>query len=134
MHGCPGVGLPNIAETEVVRGPIGAAFAVAVVILVGFVLGAAGAASTPVAAAGVAANRVTFHDAVGEDPSGPDITSVVVSADANGGLSFRVNVPNRPTLTQDLRMRIWLDADDDATSPAYKRSSRASLIESRSTP
>ena len=56
---------------------------------------------------------VTYRDAVGEDALAPDISSVVVSAGGAQQLSFRVNIPNRPTLTDDMRLRIWLDADHD---------------------
>jgi hypothetical protein len=59
---------------------------------------------------------VTFRDAVGEDPAGPDIASVVVSADGNRRLAFRIVVPNRPALTEDMRMRIWIDADDNLST------------------
>ena len=77
------------------------------------VVAADSAASMPIASTGPEANTVTFRDAVGEDALGPDITSVVVSADADRQLSFRVNLRNRPMLTEDMRMRIWLDADDN---------------------
>ena len=80
------------------------------------VVAADSAASRPIASTGPEANTVTFRDGVGEDPLGPDITSVVVSADADRQLSFRVNIPNRPTLTEDMRMRIWLDADDNLST------------------
>jgi hypothetical protein len=59
---------------------------------------------------------VTYRDAVGEDPLAPDISSVVVSAGAARKLSFRVDIPNRPRLTDDMRLRIWLDADDDLST------------------
>jgi hypothetical protein len=62
------------------------------------------------------ANTVTFSDAVGEDSAGPDITSVVVSADRERRLAFRIVVPNRPTLTEDMRIRIWIDADDNLST------------------
>jgi hypothetical protein len=58
-------------------------------------------------------NTATYTDGVGEDLSGPDIASVVVSAEGNRRLAFRIVVSNRPTLTEDMRMRIWIDADDN---------------------
>lgn len=61
----------------------------------------------------VSANSATFEDAVGEDPAGPDITTVSVSNDDAGELTFRVALPSHPILTEDLRIRIWLDYDDD---------------------
>jgi hypothetical protein len=74
------------------------------------------AASAPGAATRQAETAVTYRDAVGEDPLAPDISSVVVAVDPARELSFRVNVPNRPTLTDDMRLRIWLDADDDPST------------------
>jgi hypothetical protein len=56
---------------------------------------------------------VTYRDAVGEDALAPDISSIVVAAPTDRELSFRVNIPNRPTLTDDMRVRIWIDADHD---------------------
>jgi hypothetical protein len=58
-----------------------------------------------------AANSVTFQDSTGEDPAAPDITTVVVSNDDKGALSFRVNIPNRPQLTRDILLHIFIDAD-----------------------
>jgi hypothetical protein len=66
--------------------------------------------------AGTAASAVTYRDAVGEDPLAPDISSVVVAVRAARDLSFRINIPDRPALTDDMRLRIWLDADDDLST------------------
>jgi hypothetical protein len=65
-----------------------------------------------VAGLSLGAPSATYGDARGEDPDGPDIATVVVSA-SSSDLRFRVSVPNRPVLTDDMRIRIWLDADDD---------------------
>ena len=58
-----------------------------------------------------ASNTVTFQDSTGEDPAGPDITTVVVSNDDKGALSFRVNIPNRPQLTRDILAALFVDSD-----------------------
>ena len=58
-----------------------------------------------------AANSVTFQDSAGEDPDGPDITTVTVSNDDTGMITFRVNVPNRPSLGQDMLFELWVDSD-----------------------
>jgi hypothetical protein len=58
-----------------------------------------------------ASNTTTYTDSTGEDPAGPDITTIVVSNDDGGGLTFRVNVPNRPQFTSDMRLLIWIDTD-----------------------
>jgi hypothetical protein len=82
-------------------------------------LAAVVSAGTPASAPGAATRQVetavTYRDAVGEDALAPDISSVVVASGAQE-LSFRVNIPNRPTLTDDMRLRIWLDADDDLST------------------
>ena len=62
------------------------------------------------------AASATFQDAVGEDPAGPDITSVVVSNDDRGELTFRVAIPSHPALTEDMRIFVWFDYDDDPTT------------------
>ena len=63
-----------------------------------------------------ATNSVTFQDSTGEDPAGPDITTVTVSNDDTGMITFRVNIPNRPSLGQDMLFEIWVDSDDNAST------------------
>ncbi len=63
------------------------------------------------------AKTVRFVDALQEDPQAPDVTAVVVSntkvawAPASV-VSFRIETPNRPTFTEDMRVSLWIDADD----------------------
>jgi hypothetical protein len=71
------------------------------------------AAAAPTGTALVAANSATFQDSTGEDPTAPDITTIVVSNDDAGIVSFRVNVPNRPALGQDMLFEIWVDTDNN---------------------
>jgi hypothetical protein len=59
---------------------------------------------------------VTYNDSTGEDPAAPDITSIVVSNDDTGMLSFRINVPNRPTLGQDMYMVLFVDTDNSTAT------------------
>jgi hypothetical protein len=73
---------------------------------VGALAGAAGA--SPVRSA---ANTATFPDSTGEDPAAPDITSITVSNDDAGLIRFRVEIPNRPTLTPDMLLQFFLDTD-----------------------
>ena len=82
------------------------AIAVAVVALP---TAASGALSGPAAPVG---NSTTYQDSVGEDPAAPDITTIVTSNDDAGTITFRINVPNRQQLTQDLVT--FLDIDSDA--------------------
>jgi hypothetical protein len=63
-----------------------------------------------------AANRVTFEDSTGEDPQGPDITTVVVSNDDRGNLTWVINVPGRPTLTPDMEFDILINSDSNSAT------------------
>lgn len=85
------------------------AIAVAVVALPTIASGALSGTAAPKL---VSANSTTYQDSSGEDPAAPDITTLVVSNNDAGVISFRINVPNRAQLTQD--MLFWLFADTDA--------------------
>ena len=61
-----------------------------------------------------AANSATFNDSIGEDAAAPDITTVVVSNDDAGLITFQVNVSNRPTMTADMYLLLFLDTDQNA--------------------
>jgi hypothetical protein len=74
-----------------------------------FAAAAAGGAGGDSGSASGPAKTTTFRDAVGEP--GPDIETVVVSNDASGELTFRIDIPNQPLITVDLRIRVWLDSD-----------------------
>ena len=63
-----------------------------------------------------AANSTTFPDSIGEDASAPDITNVVVSNDDAGLITFQVNISNRPTLTQDMFLLIFVDSDNNSAT------------------
>jgi hypothetical protein len=63
-----------------------------------------------------AVNSVTFNDSVGEDSAAPDITSVVVSNDDAGLISFKIAISNRPALTQDMSVLLYLDTDQKAST------------------
>jgi len=60
--------------------------------------------------AGTASNAQTYPDTTGEDPAGPDITSLDVSNDDAGAMSFQINVSNRPALTPDMLFFIFIDS------------------------
>jgi len=66
----------------------------------------------------LAANSVTFEDSTGEVGEGADITSVVASNTNAGLITFRINVPNRPTLAEDLSLDVFVDADNNASTGA----------------
>ncbi len=76
------------------------------------------AGALPNGTAYVAANSQTYQDSTGEDATAPDITTITVSNDDAGIVSFRVNVPNRPTLGQDMLFEIWVDTDNNTATGA----------------
>jgi Trypsin-like peptidase domain len=59
---------------------------------------------------------VSFTDSTNEDPSAPDITSVVVSATTARLVTFQINISNRPSLTQDMFLLIFLDSDRNSST------------------
>lgn len=75
-----------------------------------------GALTLLVAVPAGASNSVTFQDSTGEDPAAPDITTVVVSNNDAGMITFRINIPNRPQLTRDMAIVMFVDADAKATT------------------
>jgi hypothetical protein len=62
---------------------------------------------------GVAANSQNYQDSTGENPAAPDITTLTVSNDDAGMISFRINVPNRPQLGQDMVVDLFVDTDNN---------------------
>ncbi len=87
--------------------------AAALILLAGLLVGA------PVALGGstrTAANSTTFTDSVGEDANAPDITTVGVSNDDAGNITFTINISNRPALTDDMFLLMFLDTDQKPTT------------------
>jgi hypothetical protein len=82
--------------------------------IVALAAAAAGGAAGDSTSVGTVAESTTFRDAVGEDPIAPDIGTVVVSNDNSRLLTFRIEIPSHPFLTEDLRIRVWLDTDADS--------------------
>jgi hypothetical protein len=74
----------------------------------------------PSAALGTAshttANSTTFNDSVGEDSAAPDITSVVVSNDDAGLITFKIAISNRPALTPDMTVLLYVDSDQQSST------------------
>ena len=87
-----------------------------VLVLAGALLAAA--CLTLSAGAGIRANSQTFSDSTGEDAAAPDVTSVVVSNDDSGTLTFQVNISNRPALTSDMAVNVFIDTDLNAANGA----------------
>ena len=63
------------------------------------------------AGAGLRTNTQTYADSTGEDAAAPDVTSVVVSNDDSGLVTFQINISNRPALTSDMAISLFLDTD-----------------------
>lgn len=63
-----------------------------------------------------ASNTTTFFDSTGEDPSAPDVTTIVVSNDDAGNIAFQVNINNRPVLTSDMFLLLFVDVDQNAAT------------------
>lgn len=57
-------------------------------------------------------NSQTFPDSIGENPNAPDITSITVSNDDSGNITFKVNVSNRPQFTSDMEFLVFMDTDN----------------------
>jgi hypothetical protein len=62
------------------------------------------------------ANSQSFPDSTGEDASAPDITSIAVSNDDAGNITFKVNISNRPTFTPDMVMLMFLNTDENSAT------------------
>ena len=77
-------------------------------------------ASVPAIALGssaaTASNSTTYTDSGGGDPQAPDITSVVVSNDDSGQITFKINISNRPKFTPDMLIDVFIDSDRNAST------------------
>jgi len=62
------------------------------------------------------ANSQTFTDSTGENAAAPDITTIQVSNDDAGNITFQVNISNRPALTPDMALFMLIDADNNAAT------------------
>lgn len=71
---------------------------------------ASGALSAP------AANSTSYQDSTGENAAAPDITTLTASNTDAGLLSFKVNVPNRPTFGQDMLIELFVDSDNNTST------------------
>ena len=96
------------------RLPTRTGLVLAVAALVAALPTAAGALPSGTAApAAVTANSQTYQDSTGENPAAPDITTLTVSNDDAGTITFRINVPNRPQLGQDMYILLFVDSDNN---------------------
>lgn len=72
---------------------------------------ASGALSGTASPTGLTANSTSYQDSSGENPAAPDITTLTTSNNDAGVVSFKVDIPNRPALTQDLLLLVFADTD-----------------------
>jgi hypothetical protein len=70
-------------------------------------------AAVGAAPAATSANTTTYTDSTGENPAAPDITTIVVSNNDAGIISFKINIPNRPSLTVDMLIALEIDTDNN---------------------
>lgn len=63
--------------------------------------------------ASAAPSPAEFQDPTADSGSGPDITKVTVSADDAGTVTFRVEISNRPTVSSNLFVLVYLDTDSN---------------------
>lgn len=78
---------------------------------------ALGAALLAVPAA-LGSGSQSFADSIGEDAQAPDITSVNVSNDDSANITLKVNISNRPALTQDMLILIFMNTDQNLATGA----------------
>lgn len=64
----------------------------------------------------VTVNSQTYTDSTGEDANAPDITTIAISNNDAGLITFKVNISNRPALTSDMSIQIFLDTDLKSTT------------------
>ena len=80
-------------------------------------------------AARTATNSQSYQDSTGEDPAAPDITSIGVTNDDTGAITFQINIANRPAFTPDMLLDIFLDTDKNASTGASQFFGADYLIE-----
>jgi len=81
-------------------------------IVVAFVLALTASAGASGTAIAPASNSVTFRVPKSQDSQAPNITTITVSNNDPGMLTFRINVPNRPQLGADMLFDVFVNTDD----------------------
>ena len=61
-------------------------------------------------------NSQSFPDSVGEDANAPDITGVDVANTDAGLITFHIKISNRPAMTTDMAVAIWMDTDGNSAT------------------
>ena len=77
-------------------------------------------AATPAIALGSStralANSASYPDSIGEDALAPDITGTTITNDDSGNLAFQIAISNRPALTPDMVVLVFLDTDQNTAT------------------
>lgn len=79
---------------------------------------ASSASGRPLAAERFAANSATFQASLPEDAAAPAITTVALSNDDTGLVTFRLGISNRSQLTNNDHYAVFLDTDSNARTGA----------------
>jgi hypothetical protein len=74
-----------------------------------------------------AANSVTYSNSAG-DPAAPDVSSVTVSNDDHGALTFAISVPSRPTAAPNEVLSVFIDPGMNPNDGAGPNFEGASLV------
>jgi hypothetical protein len=64
----------------------------------------------------IATNSQSFADSTGEDANAPDITGIDVGNDDAGLITFHIKISNRPALTSDMVLLMWMDTDGNLST------------------
>ncbi len=78
--------------------------------------GAAGGGLGPAAGAAPSANTATFEDSTSERAGAPDITTIVVSNNDAGVITFKINVAGRGALSEDMIVLVFVDSDNNVAT------------------
>jgi hypothetical protein len=71
------------------------------------------------ASAGASRTAQSYSDPQGDQQgTAPDVTTIVVSNDAGGNITWRINVANQPTLAADSQVVLWIDSDRNPNTGA----------------
>ncbi|MDQ3822331.1 MAG: hypothetical protein M3321_03720 [Actinomycetota bacterium] len=71
------------------------------------------------ASSGASGVQQTFSDPQGDQQgTAPDVTTIAVSHDASGNITWRIGVANQPTLAADSEVVLWLDTDRNPNTGA----------------
>ena len=71
------------------------------------------------ASSGASGTAQTYSDPQGDQQgTAPDVTTTVVSHDASGTITWRINVANQPTLAAGSDVVLWVDSDRNPSTGA----------------